>query len=102
MPVLQGTQGNQVFLVTRIREAHVHGADFRESVVDGFRNTARVVSAAALIMISVFAAFRLSDEPVLKSMGFALVPAQVRRLTVAGAGRSLAAVQAIAPAKELP
>ena len=65
----------QVFLVTRIREAHVHGADFRESVVDGFRNSARVVSAAALIMISVFAAFMLSDEPILKSMGFALAAA---------------------------
>ena len=65
----------QVFLVTRIREAHVHGADFRESVVDGFRNSARVVSAAALIMISVFAAFMLSDEAILKSMGFALAAA---------------------------
>ena len=53
----------QVFLVTRIREAHVHGADFRESVVDGFRNSARVVSAAALIMISVFAAFMLATRP---------------------------------------
>ena len=49
----------QVFLVTRIREAHVHGADFREAVVDGFRNSARVVAAAAAIMISVFAAFIL-------------------------------------------
>jgi putative drug exporter of the RND superfamily len=65
----------QVFLVTRIREAHVHGADFREAVVDGFRNSARVVAAAAAIMISVFAAFMLSDEPVLKSMGFALAAA---------------------------
>ena len=65
----------QVFLVTRIREAHVHGADFREAVVDGFRNSARVVAAAAAIMISVFAAFILSDEPVLKSMGSALAAA---------------------------
>jgi RND superfamily putative drug exporter len=32
----------QVFLGTRIREAHVHGAGFREAVVDGFRNSARV------------------------------------------------------------
>ena len=38
----------QVFLVTRIREAHVHGADPREAVVDGFRNSARVVAAAAV------------------------------------------------------
>ena len=33
----------QVFLVTRMREAHVHGATTREAVVDGFRNSARVV-----------------------------------------------------------
>jgi len=62
----------QVFLVTRIREAHIHGASFREAVVDGFRNSARVVTAAALIMTSVFAAFMLIDEPIIKSMGFAL------------------------------
>jgi putative drug exporter of the RND superfamily len=65
----------QVFLVTRIREAHVHGASYREAVVDGFRNSARVVSAAAVIMISVFAAFMLQDEPIIKSMGFALAVA---------------------------
>jgi RND superfamily putative drug exporter len=62
----------QVFLVTRIREAHIHGASFREAVVDGFRNSARVVTAAALIMTSVFAAFMLMDEPIIQSMGFAL------------------------------
>lgn len=62
----------QVFLVTRMREAHVHGASTREAVVDGFRNSARVVAAAAVIMISVFAAFILIDEPIIKSMGFAL------------------------------
>jgi RND superfamily putative drug exporter len=62
----------QVFLVTRMREAHVHGASTYEAVIDGFRNSARVVSAAAVIMISVFAAFILIDEPIIKSMGFAL------------------------------
>lgn len=62
----------QVFLVTRMREAHVHGATTYEAVIDGFRNSARVVAAAAVIMISVFAAFILIDEPIIKSMGFAL------------------------------
>jgi RND superfamily putative drug exporter len=62
----------QVFLVTRMREAHVHGASTYEAVIDGFRNSARVVAAAAVIMISVFAAFILIDEPIIKSMGFAL------------------------------
>ena len=62
----------QVFLVTRMREAHVHGMSTRDAIVDGFRNSARVVTAAAAIMISVFAAFILIDEPIIKSMGFAL------------------------------
>lgn len=65
----------QVFLVTRIREAHVHGADPREAVIDGFRNSARVVAAAAAIMISVFAAFIAQDDAIIKSMGFALAVA---------------------------
>lgn len=62
----------QVFLVTRMREAHVHGLSTREAVVDGFRNSARVVVAAATIMIAVFAGFMLEEDPVVKSMGFAL------------------------------
>lgn len=67
----------QVFLVTRIREAHVHGYPMREAVVDGFRNSARVVTAAAAIMTAVFAAFMLQDDPIVKSMGFALAAAVV-------------------------
>jgi RND superfamily putative drug exporter len=62
----------QVFLVTRMREAHIHGLSTREAVVDGFRNSARVVVAAATIMIAVFAGFMLEDDAVVKSMGFAL------------------------------
>lgn len=67
----------QVFLVTRIREAHVHGASYKEAVVDGFRNSARVVTAAALIMTAVFSGFILMDDPIIKSMGFALAAAVV-------------------------
>jgi RND superfamily putative drug exporter len=62
----------QVFLVTRMREAHVHGLSTREAVVDGFRNSARVVVAAASIMTAVFSGFILEDDAVVKSMGFAL------------------------------
>lgn len=65
----------QVFLVTRMREAFVHGMSAREAVVDGFRNSARVVAAAATIMISVFAAFVLQDDPLIQSIGFALAAA---------------------------
>ena len=65
----------QVFLVTRMREAYVHGFDARAAVVDGFRHGARVVAAAATIMISVFAAFMLQDNSLIQSMGFALAAA---------------------------
>jgi RND superfamily putative drug exporter len=62
----------QVFLVTRMREEHVHGADAQAAVVHGFRHGARVVTAAAVIMISVFAGFVLTPDTTIKSMGFAL------------------------------
>jgi RND superfamily putative drug exporter len=62
----------QVFLVTRMREEHVHGASARDAVVHGFRHGGRVVTAAAVIMISVFAGFVLTDDTTIKSMGFAL------------------------------
>ena len=67
----------QVFLVTRMREAHVHGASTREAVVDGFRSSARVVAAAAVIMTAVFSGFMLEDDAIIKSMGFALAVAVV-------------------------
>jgi len=62
----------QVFLVTRMREDFVHGTDARQAVITGFGHGARVVTAAAIIMISVFAGFVLAPDPVVKSIGFAL------------------------------
>ncbi|MDQ2852491.1 MAG: MMPL family transporter [Actinomycetota bacterium] len=62
----------QVFLVTRMREAHVHGMSAQEAIVDGFRYGGRVVAAAATIMISVFAAFILQGAAFIQSIGFAL------------------------------
>lgn len=62
----------QVFLVSRMREEHIHGADADHSVVLGFRHGGRVVTAAAIIMASVFAGFMLSDQAIVKSIGFAL------------------------------
>ncbi|MCT9114440.1 MMPL family transporter, partial [Streptomyces mirabilis] len=44
----------EVFLVARMREAYVHGDDPRQAVESGFRHSARVVVAAALIMMAVF------------------------------------------------
>lgn len=62
----------EVFLVTRMREAFVHGEEPGEAIVTGFRHGARVVSAAAVIMISVFAGFIGSSESMIKMMGFGL------------------------------
>ena len=65
----------QVFLVTRMREGWVHGKTAHNAVSNGFKHGARVVTAAALIMISVFAAFMTIDEQFIKVMGFALAVA---------------------------
>ncbi|APE32798.1 hypothetical protein BOX37_01120 [Nocardia mangyaensis] len=62
----------QVFLVTRMREEFVHGATPTEAVVKGYHHGARVVTCAAIIMISVFGSFLLETDVTAKSMGFAL------------------------------
>jgi RND superfamily putative drug exporter len=65
----------QVFLVTRIREAYVHGADPLQAITSGFQHSAKVITAAAFIMISVFAGFIGSNEPIIKALGFGLAVA---------------------------
>ncbi len=65
----------QVFLVTRMREEYVHGMSAKDAVIVGFQHGGRVVASAAIIMISVFAAFMLSPDTVGKMMGFALAAA---------------------------
>ena len=65
----------QVFLVTRIREAHAHGEEPRPAVVSGFSHSARLVTAAALIMISVFAGFISNADILVKEIGFGLATA---------------------------
>lgn len=62
----------QVFLVSSMRESWVHGTKGRESVIDGFSHSSRVVVAAAIIMISVFAGFIFNGDPMIKQIGFAL------------------------------
>ncbi|MGW7201206.1 MMPL family transporter [Streptomyces chryseus] len=62
----------EVFLVTRMREAYVHGEGPGQAVVTGFRHGARVVTAAAVIMIAVFAGFIGSSESMVKMIGFGL------------------------------
>jgi uncharacterized membrane protein YdfJ with MMPL/SSD domain len=62
----------EVFLVSRMREAYVHSGDARKSVVTGYGQSGRVVTAAAVIMTAVFAAFLLDPDPVVKSIGLSL------------------------------
>ncbi|MFE0451991.1 MMPL family transporter [Streptomyces sp. NPDC058914] len=62
----------EVFLVTRMREAYVHGESAGQAVVTGFRHGARVVTAAAVIMMAVFAGFIGSSESMVKMIGFGL------------------------------
>ncbi|TYB49580.1 MMPL family transporter [Actinomadura chibensis] len=84
----------QVFLVTRMREAHVRGAAPAEAAATGLAHGARVVTAAAIIMTSVFGGFILSDTPMAQSFGFALAAAVlfdafVVRLTIVPAVMAL-------------
>ena len=62
----------EVFLVSRIREDYVHSGDARTAVVEGVQHSSRVIVAAGLIMIAVFAAFILGDDPTTKMIGFGL------------------------------
>ncbi|GAB08847.1 hypothetical protein GOARA_021_00840 [Gordonia araii NBRC 100433] len=62
----------QVFLVTRMREEYIHGMSAKDAIVAGYRHGARVVTSAAIIMISVFSAFMLAPDTMAKMMGFAM------------------------------
>ena len=84
----------QVFLVSRMHEAHSHGAAPLAAVRTGFRQAAPVVVAAAAIMLSVFAGFVPSGEATIKSIAFALavgiaVDAFVVRMVLVPAALSL-------------
>ncbi|MGW0003110.1 MMPL family transporter [Nocardia grenadensis] len=77
----------EVFLVTRMREEYVHGAAATAAVRAGFGYGARVVSAAAIIMVSVFAGFATGEASDIVQIGVALaaavaVDAFVVRMTI--------------------
>ena len=65
----------EVFLLSRIREEHARHGDTSRAVADGLARTARVITAAALIMVAVFGAFALSPEVFLKLIGLGLATA---------------------------
>ncbi len=65
----------EVFLLSRVREEYLVTGDNEASVIHGISSTARVITSAALIMISVFGGFVLSDDPVTKMFGLGLATA---------------------------
>jgi len=65
----------EVFLLSRVREEYMATGDNDSSVIRGISSTARVITSAALIMISVFLGFVLGDDPAIKMMGLGLATA---------------------------
>jgi putative drug exporter of the RND superfamily len=65
----------EVFLLSRIRENYLRTHDNERSVIDGIASTGRVITAAALIMISVFLGFVFDDDPRTKMFGLGLATA---------------------------
>jgi putative drug exporter of the RND superfamily len=65
----------EVFLISRIREEYLKDGDTRRAVADGLAKTARVITAAAAIMVVVFLAFVTSNEVFLKLFGIGLASA---------------------------
>jgi len=84
----------QMFLVTGMREAYVHGKDAVTAIVSGYNHAVRVVVAAAIIMISVFGGFIFADSTMIRPMGFGLafgvlVDACIVRMTLTPAVMAL-------------
>ena len=65
----------EVFLLSRVKEEYLISGDNSQSVIFGISNTARVITSAALIMISVFLGFVANPDPILKMMGLGLATA---------------------------
>jgi RND superfamily putative drug exporter len=72
----------EVFLLSRVREEYVRTNDAVESVADGLAGTARVITAAAAIMVVVFMSFVLEDDRVLRMFGLGLAVAVLIDATV--------------------
>ncbi|MFF2165498.1 MMPL family transporter [Streptomyces sp. NPDC058175] len=84
----------EVFLVSRMREHYEHSKDPTEAIAQGVSRSARVVVAAALIMVAVFGGFIFNEDPIIKSIGFALafgvfVDAFIVRMTLVPAAMVL-------------
>jgi len=65
----------EVFLLSRVREEYLRHGDTAKAVADGLARTARVITAAAAIMVAVFLAFVSAPEPFLKLLGIGMATA---------------------------
>ena len=65
----------EVFLMTHVRERWQATGDPHRAVVDGLAGTARVITSAALIMVSVFCAFLINGDPNIKQFGLGMAAA---------------------------
>jgi putative drug exporter of the RND superfamily len=72
----------EVFLLSRVREAFDAGRDTAAAVTEGLTRTARVITAAAAIMVAVFGAFALSDQVFLVLIGIGMASAILVDATV--------------------
>jgi RND superfamily putative drug exporter len=72
----------EVFILSRIREDYSRTGEARPAVLSGLTASARVITAAALIMISVFASFVLGDDATIKMFGVGLAIAVLLDATV--------------------
>ncbi|HZM53654.1 MAG TPA: MMPL family transporter [Acidimicrobiales bacterium] len=85
----------EVFLLSRVREEYLRTGDPGRSVADGVAATARVITAAAAVMVVVFASFLLNDQRVVNLFGFGLavaiaIDATVVRMVLVPAAMSIA------------
>ncbi|HET6475391.1 MAG TPA: MMPL family transporter [Thermoleophilia bacterium] len=62
----------EVFLISQIFHAHAEGMDTHAAVRTGVGSSARVITAAAIIMVTVFASFTLTSDPIIKEFGVGL------------------------------
>jgi RND superfamily putative drug exporter len=72
----------EVFLISRIREEYLRHGDTRRAVADGLAKTARVITAAAAIMVVVFLAFLAAQDVFLKLFGIGLAAAVLLDATI--------------------
>lgn len=72
----------ELFILSRVREDYIHNGNARRAVLTGLAASARVITAAALIMVSVFGAFVLGDNPIIKMFGVGLSVAVLLDATI--------------------